>query len=54
MLCGFFYGLGLENGVVGAVWWGLSCVAVCGVLASWGVKEGNGHEIWLDGDEDGE
>ena len=54
MLCGFLYGLGLANGFVGAVWWGLSGVAVCGCLASWWVKEGDGHEIWLDGDDDGE
>ena len=52
VLCGFLYGLGLERGVVGAVWWGLSGVAVCGVLASWWVREGDGHEIWLEGDEE--
>lgn len=53
VLCGFLYGLGLANGIVGAVWWGLSGVAICGVLASWWVKEGDGHEIWLDGDDEG-
>lgn len=52
MLGGFLYGLGLANGIVGAVWWGLSCVAACGILASWWVREGDGHEIWLDGDEE--
>lgn len=52
MLCGFLYGLGLANGIVGAVWWGLSGVAICGALASWWVKEGDGHEIWLDGDDE--
>jgi len=50
MLCGYFYGLGLQRGMVGAVWWGLSGVAVCGFLASLLVHEGDGHEIWLDGD----
>jgi hypothetical protein len=54
MLCGFFYGLGLVNGVIGAVWWGLSGVAICGVVASWWVKEGDGHEILLDGDDEGD
>ncbi|KAB5577571.1 major facilitator superfamily domain-containing protein [Coniochaeta sp. 2T2.1] len=54
MLCGFLYGLGLAKGIVGAVWWGLSGVAVCGVLASWWVREGDGHEIRLDGDDDGD
>ncbi|KAK1750797.1 major facilitator superfamily domain-containing protein [Echria macrotheca] len=52
MLCGFLYGLGLARGVVGAVWWGLSGVSICGVVASFFVREGNGHEIWLEGDDD--
>lgn len=52
MVCGYLYGVGLVNGVVGAVWWGLSSVAICGVLASWWVREGDGHEIWLEGDEE--
>jgi hypothetical protein len=51
VLGGVVYGLGLSNGVVGAVWWALSAVAVCGVLASFLIREGDGHEIWLDGDE---
>ncbi|KAL2022030.1 hypothetical protein VTK56DRAFT_6270 [Thermocarpiscus australiensis] len=54
VLCGFLYGLGLARGVVGAVWWGLSGVAVCGFLASLFVREGDGHEIWLEGDEEDE
>ncbi len=54
VLGGFFYGLGLSHGVVGAVWWGLSGVAICGVVASNWVREGDGHEIWLEGDDDGE
>ncbi|KAK0644608.1 major facilitator superfamily domain-containing protein [Cercophora newfieldiana] len=54
VLCGFLYGLGLANGVVGAVWWGLSGVAVCGLVASFWVREGDGHEIWLEGDEEDE
>ena len=49
---GFLYGLGLAKGVVGAVWWCLSGVAVCAVLASFLVWEGDGHEIWLEGDEE--
>ncbi|KAL8392170.1 hypothetical protein RB595_002381 [Gaeumannomyces hyphopodioides] len=49
---GVLYGVGLERGVVGAVWWGLSCVAVCTLVASFWVREGNGHEVWLEGDED--
>lgn len=51
-LGGIVYGVGLERGVVGAVWWALSCVAVCTLVASFWVREGNGHEIWLEGDEE--
>ncbi len=55
MLCGYLYGLGLEHGIVGAVFWGLSMVAIIGFVASLLVHEGDGHEIWLEGDvEDGE
>ena len=46
------YGFGLNRGVVGLVWWCLSGVAVCACLSSLLVREGDGHEIWLDGDED--
>lgn len=52
MLCGFLYGLGLNMGVVGAVWWGLSGMAILGFLASLLVWEGDGHEIWLEGDDE--
>ncbi|KAF2223824.1 major facilitator superfamily domain-containing protein [Elsinoe ampelina] len=51
---GWGYGMGLRNGVVGAVWWGMSCWAVLGVVAGGGVKEGDGHEVWLEGEEEGE
>ncbi|OAA61944.1 major facilitator superfamily transporter [Niveomyces insectorum RCEF 264] len=54
MLCGYLYGLGLQHGLVGAVFWGLSGVAVCGFVASLLVREGNGHSIWLDGDVEDE
>jgi hypothetical protein len=54
VLGGFFYGLGLSRGVVGAVWWGLSGVAICGCVSSFWVREGDGHEIWLEGDDDAE
>ncbi|EFX03310.1 major facilitator superfamily transporter [Grosmannia clavigera kw1407] len=50
VLCGYLYGFGLNHGIVGAVFWGLSLVAVWGFTASLAVYEGNGHEIWLEGD----
>ena len=52
MIGGFVYGIGLNAGYVGLVWWCLSGIAVCGCLASLLVREGDGHEIWLEGDEE--
>lgn len=49
---GVVYGYGLSRGYVGLVFWLLSCVAICACLASLLVKEGDGHEIWLEGDEE--
>ncbi len=51
---GALYGLGLRKGVVGAVFWGLSGIAVANCVASLWVKEGDGHEILLEGDEEAE
>jgi hypothetical protein len=50
---GFVYGYGLDHGVVGAVFWGMSFMAGLGFLASLGVREGDGHELWLEGDIEG-
>lgn len=48
------YGLGLEKGCVGAVFWVLAGMAgVCCVASSF-VKEGDGHEIRLEGDDEAE
>jgi hypothetical protein len=49
-----FYGMGLKGGVVGAVFWGLSGIAVVNCVASQFVREGDGHEIILEGDEEEE
>ncbi|KAI1639962.1 major facilitator superfamily transporter [Biscogniauxia mediterranea] len=54
MLGGWLYGLGLSHGLVGGVFWGLAGMAVCGLVASFWVREGDGHEIWLEGDEEEE
>jgi hypothetical protein len=53
-LGGYLYGLGLKHGVVGAVFWGLSGVAVLSIVASGWVREGDGHEIRLEGDDEAE
>ncbi|KAJ6787408.1 hypothetical protein PWT90_04808 [Aphanocladium album] len=54
MVGGTVYGFGLKRGYVGVVWWALSGMAVCACLASLLVKEGDGHEVWLEGDEEDE
>ncbi|KAF2964578.1 hypothetical protein GQX73_g8993 [Xylaria multiplex] len=51
---GWLYGLGLSHGVVGGVFWGMAGVAMAGVVFSFWVREGDGHEIWLEGDEEDE
>jgi len=51
---GVLYGLGLERGVVGGVWWTMSGLALLNCVASLFVFEGDGHEIWLDGDREAE
>jgi hypothetical protein len=48
---GWLYGVGFERGVVGLVWWVVALVAVAGWAGSCFVREGSGHEIWLEGDE---
>lgn len=53
-LGGIFYGIGLRHGVVGAVWWGLSGWAVLNCIFSNWVREGDGHEVKLEGDDEAE
>ncbi|KAI1734176.1 major facilitator superfamily domain-containing protein [Xylaria scruposa] len=49
---GWLYGLGLSHGFVAGVFWGLAGIAVTGVVISFWVNEGDGHEIWLEGDKE--
>jgi hypothetical protein len=51
-VAGWLYGKGLEWGVVGTAFWGLACCACVGLLAGSFVKEGSGHEILLEGEEE--
>lgn len=46
------YGEGLKKGMVGMAWWALMVQALAAFGASWMLYEGNGHEIWLEGDDD--
>lgn len=54
VLAAWLYGTGLEKGVVGMAWWVMAGVAVIGCVASRWVWEGDGHEIWLEGEENEE
>ncbi|OAA50308.1 Major facilitator superfamily domain, general substrate transporter [Metarhizium rileyi] len=51
---GVVYGFGLSIGYVSLAFWMLVGAAMCACLASLFVKDGDGHEIWLEGDEDAE
>jgi hypothetical protein len=53
-LGGFLYGQGLEVGCVGAVFWGLAGIAGICCVASNFVREGDGHEIRLEGEDEAE
>ncbi|KAF2716834.1 MFS general substrate transporter, partial [Polychaeton citri CBS 116435] len=50
LLAGWIYGIGLEKGVVGLAWWCMASVAIVGAVAGRWVKEGDGREIWLEGE----
>lgn len=52
VLAGWLYGVGLNKGVVGLAWWCMLGVAVVGAVAGRFVKEGSGHEIVLEGEDD--
>lgn len=54
VLAGWLYGVGLGNGVVGTAWWAMAGLAVVGAIAGRWVKEGDGHEIWLEGEKEEE
>jgi hypothetical protein len=48
----WLYGYGLDNGVIGLVYWFLASVACCGCVWSYWLREGSGHEIYLEGEEE--
>lgn len=51
---GYLYGVGLRMGVVGLAWWIMAVWAAVGALAALRVREGDGHEIWLEGEKEEE
>lgn len=52
IVSGWWYGSGLEMGVIGFSWWLVALVSVFGYVAAIFVYEGSGHEIILPGEED--
>ncbi|EMD88566.1 hypothetical protein COCHEDRAFT_1196540 [Bipolaris maydis C5] len=46
----WLFGKGLERGMVGLAWWCMGLVAVGGWVLAQGVREGDGHEILLEGE----
>lgn len=54
VVSGWWYGAGLENGVIGAAWWGIAVVSVAGCVTAIWVYEGSGHEIYLEGEQEHE
>lgn len=50
----WLYGLGLSKGYVGLAWWCMAGWAVLGAIAGGWVREGDGHEIWLEGEREEE
>ncbi|KAL9084432.1 MAG: hypothetical protein Q9165_008070 [Trypethelium subeluteriae] len=48
---GWWFGVGLERGSVGFAWTIVSAISVFGCVVSWWVRNGNGHEIILPGEE---
>jgi len=51
---GYLYGVGLDHGYVGIAFWALAIMAGCCCFASTFVREGDGHEIRLEGDDEAE
>ncbi|KAI5359649.1 Putative major facilitator superfamily, MFS transporter superfamily [Septoria linicola] len=51
MLAGYWYGMWTERGIVGMAWWIVATIAALGCVASFKVRNGSGHEIFLPGEE---
>merc|ERR1711939_694162 len=54
ILAGYWYGMWTERGIVGMAWWIVGSVAALGCIASFWVRNGSGHEIFLPGEEEEE
>jgi len=52
ILGGWGFGLGLKTGIVGTAFWALMLFSFAGGLFGWLVRDGDGHEIILEGEEE--
>ena len=50
---GYWFGLGLEKGIVGLGWWAVAGISALGCVASLWVRNGSGYEIVLQEEEGG-
>ncbi|TQV93769.1 MFS transporter [Cordyceps javanica] len=49
---GWWYGYGLDIGMVAWGWWSVAIVSAVGCLTALGVYEGSGHEVRLEGEDE--
>lgn len=54
ILISYLYGLGLSSGYVILAWFVMSGMACLGAFAGLFVRDGDGHEIWLEGEKEEE
>ena len=52
MVAGWIFGIGLDLGMVGLVFWGMAIISAVEVIMSRFLREGDGHEIWLEGERE--
>jgi len=50
MVAGYWNAIGLESGSVGLAWWAVAGMSAVGCVASFWVRNGSGHEIFLPGE----
>ena len=53
MVAGRWFADGLKAGMIGWAWWLVAAVSVVGAAVAWLVRNGNGHEVLLEGERRG-
>ncbi|KAF2181058.1 MFS general substrate transporter [Zopfia rhizophila CBS 207.26] len=54
IMWGWIFGRGLNIGIVGLAWWTLACEAMVGSVVARFVRDGDGHEVLMEGEVKGE